>query len=243
VAFEWLGTFNRSQFTRLADFARAQLVAVEDRLVHLVAEQTRVGSITMLFNVGDPQGYVADPDSYIGRLVAAYEVLGGDAFLDLHIRLVSDPVFALKADETSAPQLYSSGEVKAGPGLADAPSATQVANLRGWIDDTLQYRKDYLERKIRRALDYADQLQAEVDRLTRVTQSVDADGSVENIIAQVEQLISDPGYRAIQDDQGKDPHGKLAYAPLAGYEPGADREGSDTYSRTDKGYVIPGGSS
>lgn len=243
MAFDFLGTFNKSQFDRLVIYAKAQLPAVQARLLHLTAEQLRIGSLVVTYDSsGKPKGYTAQPqDSRIGKLLGAYEVLGGDVFYDLQVRPKSNPVYLQKADEASAPKLMSNGEPLPQVGLADAASANLMLGFRAFMEDPLE-RRAYLERKIRRAIDYADQLQEEIEVLQAITRGADEAGSLDAFVNAVNQLFTDPNYRAIGDDGGKDPFGKYIRAPFASYEPGPDRGTEDGVSveRTATGYSISG---
>jgi hypothetical protein len=239
VAFEWGGTFNKSQFDRLAAFARAQVADVNARITHLTAERSRVGIITFKYDKGNVVNYGASPpDSYIGKLLSAYQVLGGDPFFDMQIRQKTQPLFLARADETTNARQLSDGRVVTSEALADGPSALLVQQLTAWMSESMQYKRDALERKIRRAIDYADQLDEEIQLLSVVKQGKEVGGSVENILDQLQQLIQDRTYRAIADDKGQDPNGLKAYAPFSAYEPGPNRP-SEGYERTLEGYTIP----
>lgn len=247
MSFDWLGTFNRSQLDRFLAFARTQLPLVDARIQHLEAEQNRLGVVSFRYEQGIPKEFIADPaESYIGKLLAAYEVLGGNPFHDLRVRLRTDPVFAIRGSETTPTQFMSNGEVIGARGLADAPSAEIMRLARGWLESTLIGRFDKLERKIRRALDYADELEREIANLKLIKQSVEIDGSFEQLADQLVQLISDPNYRAIFDDGGKDPFGLTTYAPFSSYDatpsndPNLVDRTADTAQRQNKGYVGPG---
>lgn len=247
MAYDWLGTFNRSQFERLAAFAKEQLVHVDARIKHLTYEQQRIGFLRFVYDsAGRPTAYSTggsgSSPSYIGKLMAAYEAQGGDPFFDLQMRARSDqPVFIPKGSETAATKIMSNGEPIPQPGLGDAPTANLVQSIKRWTHPALE-RRALLERKIRRAMDYVDQLQDEVNLLKIITRTVETEGSLESLISEVNQHLSDPNYRATGEDQGGDPFGKLSYAPLASYEPGKDRTGPDglTVERTTQGYSVSG---
>lgn len=247
MAFEWLGTFNRSQFDRFSTYAREQLTQVDARINHLVAEQQRVGFLRFIYDsAGRPTAYstgsAGSGPTYIGKLIAAYEVLGGDPFFDLQTRAIQDqPLYFPKGTETAAGKIMSNGEPIPQKGLADAPTAKLVHQMKAWIRPSLD-RRSQLERKIRRAVDYGDQLQSELDTLKLMKLGLEVRGSLENLMSEVHQMISDPHYRAVGDDKGADPFGKLAYAPLSSYEPGPGREAPDglAVERTSKGYSISG---
>jgi hypothetical protein len=242
MAHDWLGTFNKSQFERFLAYAKSQLPLVEGRLLHLQAEVNRIGSVVFRYSKGIPQGYAADPaDSYLGKLLGTYEVLGGDPFIDLRVRLRNDPVFRVKGTETQSSQFMSNGEVIGAKGLSDAPTAELVRNGKSWLNATLDYRFGNLERKIRRAVDYSDELQNEIATLKTIQQAASVTGSLEYVAAQVSQFLADSNYRAVYDDGGGDKFGFNVYAPFSSYDVGGDgsRE-AETAQRQNTGFVGPG---
>jgi hypothetical protein len=247
MSHDFLGTFNRSQFSRFIEFARSQLTLVEGRINHLEAEISRVGVLTFKYQKGVPLGFAASPStSYLAKLLAAYEVLGGNPPIDLRIRLRNDPVFVIKGTESSNPQYMANGEVVGARGLSDGPTSEYMHDAKEWLYDTLRYRFNGLERKIRRSVDYADQLQLELQKLKIIQLSATTTGSLEYIANQVEQLFGDLNYRAIFDDGGSDPYGLNIYAPFSSYDTAAsedsslDRGASESAQRQNSGFVGPG---
>jgi hypothetical protein len=215
----FLGSFNKSSFDRFLSFARSQLPLIDARIQHLEAEIARIGAVVFKYDKGVPQGFASDPPtSYMGKLLAAYEVLGGNPFYDLRTRSMSDPIFVIKGTEMSPVQYISNGEVLGSKGLADGVTAELIHDARGWLEDTLTGRFGSLERKIRRAMDYADQLQEEIERLQIVKASAEVTGSLEDIANQIYQLFGDRNYRAIYDDKGSDSFGLLSNAPYSSYD-------------------------
>jgi hypothetical protein len=245
LAFDFLGTFNKSQLDRLLLFLRSQTSLIEARVNHLESEKMRIGQIIFKHQPdGSIVGYSTEPkDSYIGKLFAAYEALGGDPFRDLDIRLRNDPVYKLSGTEINAPEKMSNGEVIGAPGLADAQSAEYVRNLTSWANDTLQWRRERLERKIRRAVDYYDELDREVLALGTINMGETFAKSIEGLAKELVNLINAHDYRAIYDDKGSDPGAKNTGAPLASYEPGKD--GTQEAGSTQKGVngITPRGAS
>lgn len=241
MAHDFLGTFNKSQLDRLVAHVRAQGGLVQGRILHLETEKNRIGLPVFKYDEkGVPIGYSVDPPtSYIAKLMVAYEVLGGDPFYDLNLRLRTSPVYKQAGSEMEEPELMSNGEVIGAQGLADGVSATAVQELKAFVPDTLYWRRERLERKIRRALDYFDQLDAESQALQLMQLDDSATGSVENLYKYLTELIADPTYRAIYDDKGKDPNGKLPRAPFSSYEPNA-AEGSPSYMRGEGGIYEKG---
>jgi hypothetical protein len=241
--FDFAGTFNGSQIARLGGFAREHVHEASARAAHLRAEATRVGTLVLLYDqAGNPVGYKASPsNSYVGRLVAAYEVLGGDVLHDLQVRSRSNPVFLVTGDEVSAPKIFSNGEPLPEKALADAPSAKLVSGVRGWIGGVVA-RREALERKVRRAIDYVDQLLDEADALDRVSGPPEDASSLEGRLAAITSLLADRTYRAIADDKGKDPYGKLTRAPFTAYDPGPGRAAPEGVGveRGEAGYLVYG---
>jgi len=241
MAWDFKGTFNKSQLDRFVAFARAQKPDLAGRVIHLVSERLRIGALSFAYDAnGVPATYIPDDDSYIAKLVAAYEVLGGDPFYDLNIRTKSQAVFVRAGDETTPAQVMSNGEIMGLPGQADAASAELMDNAREWVEDSIDYKRDYLERKIRRAVDYAEQLDDEINYIILVVSASDTEGSFENVYQGIVDLIGDPGYRAIYDDKGKDPMGKKVNAPFKPYSAGPDRAPDDLYGRDNTGALDPG---
>jgi hypothetical protein len=148
MTFTLGGTFNQSQFDRLVAFVQLQKTTIADRLRHLYAELDRLGTLSFGYDAdGVPLGYatVKPPDSYIAKLVSAYEVLGGDAEFDLKVRSMNQPVFLIRADEATSAQRLSNGEILRQPGLADAYTAELTRQLQSWLSETMQYRRNALE--------------------------------------------------------------------------------------------------
>jgi hypothetical protein len=249
LAHNFLGTFNQSQFERFLAFARSQLPLAAGRIQHLKAEINRVGAIVFRYDNGIPQGYAASPpESYLGKLLAAYEVLGGNPFIDLRVRQKNNPIFRLKGTETAGPQYMSNGEVIGAKGLSDAPTAELMRDAKAWVDDTLHARFESLERKIRRATDYSDELKAEVVKLQTIQLTASTNGSLEFIAAQVNQFLSDQNYRAVTNDGGGDKFGFNVYAPFSSYDVATSTDPSiqrvsESAQRQNTGFVGPGQSS
>lgn len=248
----YLGTFNRSQFERFLAFARSQLPVHAARILHLRAELGRTGSVSFTFGPNNvPESVTANPsDSYLGKLLAAYQVLGGNPFFDLRSRNKSQAIFVVQGTAANPPTSMSHGEVMGAKGLQDAYSAELIRKLRHPLQETLDYRFTFLERKIRRAIDYADQLKDELAELETLQAAATAEGSLEFIANEIQQLISNRNYRAIYDDKSSDPLGLNTYAPFSQYDVeapidpavGAPNRVVQRPQRQDSGFVGPGGS-
>ena len=245
MAFDFLGTWNKSQMDRAFAFVRSQLPLVKARIEHLTAEQIRIGSIMFRYDDhGAAIGCKADSNtSYMGKLFRAYQALGGDPFIDMNLRLESQAIFLTSGTEQSVPQLMSNGEVVGAPGLADSPSAETMRQVLAWVNTTLWYRRENLERKIRRALDYREQLSHEVTLLQTIQAEATVESSLEWAYTTLMDLITDGMYRAVTDDHGGDILAKQTMAPFSSYDQGPDSVpgGATTTQRQDGGLVPQGG--
>ena len=245
MAFEFLGTFTASQFTRFSTWAQAQVGQIPARIQHLQAEVARIGALSFSYDAGGVPTFVqpSDNSTYIGRLFQVYEALGGDAEFDLQTRQMGQAVFKTTGTPNSPSQLMSNGEVINSTGLQDAQSAELMRSMRDWTYDAQFYRRDLLERKIRRAMDYVDQLNEEITTLQNIQASAQTQGAIGYILNGLNQLIGNRYYLASQNDSSApDPHGKMAYAPIASYMP--DVSGGSTitqYERTYDGPQVPTG--
>lgn len=242
MAHDFLGSFNQAQFDRFKAFAKNQQSDITARINHLESEIERVGVLSLSYDSGGiPTGHAASPKtSYLARLLAAYEVLGGDVEYDLNVRSREQPLFLLKADESSPAQMYSDGTVMGSQGNADSASAQLMQSMRSWIPEVMDYRHEYLERKIRRMIDYVDQLQVEVEQLKGIAATDQVEGSFDFFVSEIEALLNDPSYRAVS--KGGDVHNKKGGAPFASYEPGPKGSTADTFQRGFSGVQDPGDS-
>jgi len=218
MSFDFLGTFNKAQFERFVEFARGQVELVDSRISYLRAERTRIGEVFFNFDKdGTPRSISVDPtDSYIGRLLAAYEVNGGNPFIELRLRALGDPIYLEPGDEARPAHTMSNGEIVGQPGLNDGLSANLMRGAREFLDEVLAHRHGRLERKIRRALDYYDQLFSEEVALILAKGATTEDFSLEWYLEQLRGLLNDPRYEALTN--GSDNLGREGYAPYSSYK-------------------------
>lgn len=252
MSYDWLGTFNKSQFERFIAFARSQLPMIPGRLLHIDAELSRIGVLVFSFdsNRTPIAVSVSPPGSYLGKLLAAYEVLGGNPFYDLRSRSRGQALYVLKGSEDTPAAFMSNGEPLPTKGLRDAFSAELIHKLRQDTQATLDFRFEALERKIRRALDLYDQLAQEKARLQVLSSAATVTGSLEEIANQIQQLFGDQNYRAIYDDASSDPMGINTYAPFSQYDVersqdpavGGPERRAELPRRQDTGFIGPGAS-
>lgn len=237
------GTFNNHQLSRLVSFSQNQFVDAPGRIIHLSAEIGRIGNILFQYDSGgNPVSYTAGPsNSYIGKLVMVYEILGGDPLFDLNVRSQVQAVYLVPAaDHLSPAQQLSSGDILGQPGLNDALSSSLVQQMKTWTEEVIQYKRENLERKIRRAIDYVDQLTAEKNLLVIATSGETIVGSVSSIVTQLAVLLADPTYRAVYVDLINDYLGKLTHAPFGALNPNPNRTLDPGTVRVDGGVILTG---
>jgi hypothetical protein len=237
------GTFNNHQISRLVSFSQNQFVDAPGRVIHLSAEIARIGNIIFSYDGGgNPISYTASPrSSYIGKLIMVYEILGGDPLFDLNVRSQAQAVYLVPAADHLAPaQQLSSGDILGQPGLQDALSSSLVQQMKTWTEEVIQYKRENLERKVRRAIDYVDQLTAEKNLLLAATSGATTPGSVSNIVAQLLVLLADPTYRAVYNDTINDYLGKLTHAPFGALNPNPNRTLDPGTVRVDGGVILTG---
>lgn len=240
MAFDFLGTFNESQWNRLKGFLQTRLESIPARITHLEAEIARIGTFQVIYDEGgNPTDYSVSPGTHLDKLFKAFLVSGGDPFYDLQIRDLNNPVYLFKEDESTVPERLSSGDILGTAGLADTPSALLISKVKAPFLRDIQ-RISSIQRKILRLVDYTDALSSELSDLRVFVQAAEAAGSFANLSSQVEELLDDPDYPAIYRDGGKDPYGRYTHAPFAGYEPGPSRPPMDQTVRTSKGVVLRG---
>ncbi len=241
MAFHFNGTFTVSQFKRFEEYVLGQLEQIDARIAHLKAERDRIGSLAFAYdNGGNPTHITNDHQAtYLGRLFGAYEALGGNVEFDLQVRSAAQPIFRIPGDATKPAQLLSNGEVISHQGLGDAESALTMQAMRGWVEQDLFRRRVSIERKIRRAVDYSEQLTAEISELETLKGDEKDEGSLRYYIGVIEGLKTDRHYMAITNDDGQDPHGRFAKAPVAAYAPGPKGASAVSYERTPDGLVKP----
>jgi hypothetical protein len=218
------------------------MVDAPGRINHLTAEIGRIGNINFTYDAGgNPTSYVASPkSSYIGKLVMVYEILGGDPLYDLQVRSQAQAVYLVAGTKTAPAQMMSSGDIVGQPGLDDALSCSLVQQMKGWTEEVIQYKRENIERKVRRALDYVDQLTAEQKLLLLMTSDATTQGSHADLTTQIAALLADPTYRAVYNDTNNDFFAKFVNAPKGAMNPGPNRTVGPGTVIVDGGVLISG---
>lgn len=208
MAFNFFGTFTTGQWESFKAFSRIQERELRLRRRWLNRELVRAGVfITVYDETGTrPVSYTAT--GYAGKLLQAYRILGGVPEQTLLLRTRDKPVFKRRGTELTVEQdsttsggfsdVYSNGRRERGGQRYDRDLGIQVEKLKSWQLDSVKFKRERLEYKIKRALDHSDQIQQEIaaiDRLLGV-----GFGSFQDQITSVETVMVRPGSANIVSD-------------------------------------------
>jgi hypothetical protein len=213
VSFNFYGTLTTGQFDEFETFSRVQNKDIRDRIAWLGAAATRNGVFRTEYDpvTGDPKSFtVVPPTSYAAKLMAAYRILGGVPERDMLLRTSDDPVFLTRgANVTKATpdspveggysDLYSNGRRYRGNQRFDRDIGVQVDKLKRWQLEAIKHKREHLEYKIKRALDYTDQLLNEKALLESMV-AEDTESSVDQQITNIRGLFYAPGRANVVDN-------------------------------------------
>lgn len=200
MSFSFLGTWTTGQFEQLRVFAKIQEQDLLSRKAFLSRKITEVGVFSTEFDAETfhPIRYSVTPFSYASKLFQAYRALGGNPEREFLLRTRDQPVFLTRGtslntedptDSTSGySDIYSNGRRYRGSQRFDRDVAVLVEKFKGWQLEAIKRKREHLEYKIKRALDYSDQLQIELDFISAMlvdesSTAVDAQVSKINLIS------------------------------------------------------------
>lgn len=174
MAFSFYGTFSTGQFEKLREFAKVQERDLSDRKLWLSAQLQRNGVFVTTYDSATflPISFSATPNSYADKLFTAYRALGGNPETEFLLRTTDQPVFLTRGtnispNEGSDPDsgysdLFTNGRRVRGTQRFDRDIGLKVEQLKSWQLESIKRKREHLEFKIKRALDYSDQLQREI---------------------------------------------------------------------------------
>ncbi len=114
---------------------------------------------------------------YAGKLLKAYRILGGNPEKDMLLRTRDLPVYKERSFSVSAEEgnvsggfsdVYTSGRRERGGQRFDRDLGLKVEKVKNWQLDAIKMKRERLEMKIKRALDYSDQLKVEIELLGKL---------------------------------------------------------------------------
>ncbi len=197
MAFNFYGTFTTGQLQQLIAFSKVQERDLKARSQWLSAQLTRNGVFSTVYDAKTflPVEFTASQGSYAAKLLQAYRILGGTPEKDFMLRTRSQPVFLTRGknidtgvtgvDPTAGySDVMSNGRRVRGSQRFDRDVGIQVERLKFWQLEAIKRKREHLEFKIKRALDYSDQLQQEmklIDVLLDDTLGRQVDDIVRNV--------------------------------------------------------------
>lgn len=177
MAFSFSGTFSIAQFEAFKAFARIQRLDLKIRKDYLQKQRLMIGIFITEYDGVRPSSFTASPGSYADKLLMAHKILGGHPEVDMLLRTIDQPVFltrgaGLSVDKNATVQggfsdIYSNGRRYRGDQRFDRDLGLKVEKLKKWQLETIKAKRERLEYKIKRALDYSDQLQIEINMIDK----------------------------------------------------------------------------
>jgi hypothetical protein len=204
MAYNFFGTFTKAQWDDFKDFTVVQREELGARLTWLKAEIARTGQVSCVYDDDNmtPISFTAAPRTYIGKLLLAYRMLGGVPENDMLLRIRDKPVFLHRGVDMSSSPSYSNGRLDRGSQRFDRSLGLAVEALKKWQLEVIKSKREHLEFKIKRAMDYADQLQQEYDMIDGLINGF----VIDEQIVDVETTMFEPGRMNVPIREG-DRHG------------------------------------
>lgn len=211
MAFSFFGTFSSGQLEELRKFSKVQERDLVARRKWLSFQQSRNGIFVTEY---DPQTFlpilfeVANPQSYGAKLILAYRSLGGNPERDFLLRTSDQPVFLTRGknigdDITDATAGYSdvftNGRRVRGEQRFDRDVGLIVEKLKTWQLEPIKRKREHLEYKIKRCLDYSDQLEKEGVLLDLLI-DIDSGKTVDDILLKIYLYQTRTGAQNVIED-------------------------------------------
>ena len=211
------GTFTEGQFEAIKSFSLIQKTDLEKRKNWLKAELNKTGIFSTQYdNNHQPVSYSCLPvTSYGAKLLEAYRILGGIPENDFLLRTIDKPVYLTEGPPITKDrdgsisggfsEQFSDGRLYRGSIRFDKDMGLKVERLRSWQLEQIKFKREHLEFKIKRCLDYSDQIADEISQLTIL--SGNGLKSVSDLIITIEQAIASPKQMNVVRGSIDDTHG------------------------------------
>lgn len=209
MAFNFYGSFTLGQWEAFKAFSRIQRLDLMKRAAWIQMEIGRVGVFAVDYDGPTPISFDAPEGTYAKKLLDAYRMLGGNPERDMLLRNADDPVYKLRAPPMIATDdgvqggvsdLYSNGRRDRGNQRFDRDLGILVERFKNWQLEVIRGKKERLEYKIKRALDYSHQLQLELDAINKLLASDEIRGSFADVLSRVEIAMATPGAANVVPD-------------------------------------------
>ena len=159
-------------------------------------------------STGYPSSFSVAPDnSYAAKLMLAYKILGGFPEKEMLLKTRNIPVFKLTGTpltnsgdnpDAGTSTIFSNGRRERSGQRFDRDTGVQVSKLKAWQLEVIKRKRESLEFKIKKALDYSDQIQEEILQL--VTMATNDERSLSSLFVNVRVLMFAPGRQTVLDD-------------------------------------------
>jgi hypothetical protein len=213
MAFSFSGTFTSAQWEALKEFGFIQRSDLEKRKLWLQAQLSRNGIFITEYDsdTNKPVLFDCNSGSYGKKLLDAYRILGGIPERDMLLRTSDKPVFLtrgsnLQISEGSSQGGYSdvftNGRRNRGNTRFDRDTGVLIDRFKNWQLESIKHKRENLEYKIKRCLDYSDQIQNEIDLIDKIMS--DGFSSFDNTLSRIENDISSPGKMNYVEDSQDD---------------------------------------
>jgi len=210
MAFSFFGTYTTAQFEELRKFSKIQERDIQDRITWLDAAISRNGIFITNYDEQSnlPTSFTCLVPSYGSKLLSAYRALGGNPERDFMLRTRNKPVFLERGKNISSDiedsnsgysETFTNGRRIRGDQRFDRDVGIVVNKLKSFQYEAIKRKREHLEYKIKRCMDYSDQLQSEKDALELML-SEDAFASVDDLTAEVFLKSSRTGAQNVVDD-------------------------------------------
>lgn len=173
MAFNFLGTFDRSEVETLLEFAESQLEDVPARINYLRSLIERNGWVTFERDEeGRAISYDVRPEnSTLSKYIRTYQFYGG-SMLDLQIRSRGEWLSYTKGTSEIDGQIqYQGGRIDGdtqgdyyAPNMhkRDSVEAITVSKVKKWIIPSIKMKREEWEFKIKKSIDLVDQYLEEI---------------------------------------------------------------------------------
>lgn len=208
MAFNFFGVFSVSQWECFKAFARIQRLDLQIRKEFLEKQRLMMGIFTTEYDGHMPSSFTVNPGSYASKLLEAYKILGGNLERELLLRTMDKPVFLTRGSNFSVDKnatiqggysdRYSNGRVNRGDQRFDRDLGLKVDKLKKWQLEIIKSKRERLEYKIKRALDYSDQLQSEINLINKALSA--GLGGFDDQLISIDLESHKPGTSNLVDD-------------------------------------------
>lgn len=215
MAFSFYGTFTTAQWDELREFGKIQKVELLSRKSWLQKMLSNNGIFVTNYDENgypiemmddESPGFNCNEGSYGKKLLDAYRMLGGHPERDMLLRTREDAVHLVAGQNLTSgggtasggfSDMYSNGRRNRGTMRFDRDLGVKMDRFKSWQLDAIKQKRERLEFKIKRCLDYSHQIQNEIDFIDSLL-GINKDGSgVDELIHSVEAEISKEGVMSV----------------------------------------------